>query len=185
MELFLKIATGRHRAATYFLLVFMVVAPTAFFTDSVYLDWFAWLMLAILGLFVSITGWVTLQEAIDSFSWPQVEAELTSVSISRRSGSSGGGHVYAAKIQCRFEVEGVEYWGTEYDWSASAGSRASAERVKSEVEAMQPLVIRYKPQDPQINVINPGVRLVHFLRIVLGLAMMIVPMLIEMKIIRF
>lgn len=52
-NIFEKIATGRSIYSTYFLLAFMVIAPTAFFTEHEWLEVLAWTMFAVLGLFAS------------------------------------------------------------------------------------------------------------------------------------
>ncbi|MFO6424712.1 DUF3592 domain-containing protein [Motilimonas sp. KMU-193] len=177
MDGFLKIATGRSIYATHFLLVFMFVAPAAVLTDYVLLDSIAWIMLIILGIFILITGIITRQEAIDSHNWPRVEAKLLSTSLKSNSSSSGG-RSYAPEIKCKFRVDNTEYQGTEYDFSASYGAKHKAEAKVQQVKQMQPLLIHYKPSAPEINVIHPGLHSSHYIRIVIGLAAIIMPVLI-------
>ena len=165
-DFLLNVATGRHIYATYFLLTFMVVAPTAFFTDYVWLDHIAWCMLIILGVFIFITGVVTLHEGRASHKWPMAAAELQSAGL--KSQSNKGSVSYAPRIQCLFKVHGKSYNGTEYDFSASFTRKEKAQAKVDEVKAMRPLVVHYKPADPTINVIRPGVHFVHYIRLILG-----------------
>ena len=165
-EYFLKLALGRTVHSTYFLLALMVICPWAFFTNSEWLDQLAFSMLIVIGLFIFITGWVTFNEAKASHHWPSVKSELDWIGLkSHRSSNSTS---YAPDIRCFFDVKGVIYQGTEYDFGANFTSKSKAEAKKKEVEEMSPLVIRYKPNDPSINVIYPGVHLVHFVRLLMG-----------------
>jgi hypothetical protein len=174
---FMKIATGRSIYSTYFLLVFMCVAPVAVFTDNKLLDSIAWIMLITLGVFIFITGIVTRKEAIDSKNWPKVEATLLSTTVKSNSGESGG-KTYAPDIRCKFTVGGSEYKGTEYDLSASYGSKNKAEDKINLIKQMKPLFLHYKPSNPEINVINPGIHFTHYIRIIIGIVTVVIPLLI-------
>jgi len=169
---FLKIATGRSHYAIIFLLIAMFVFPAAVFTDYAWLDALGWLLLFILGLFIFITGWVTLSEARRSFRWPRADAELISCSL--RWHTSDGSKRYSPHIKCRFTVKGEVYQGTEFDFSAEYLSKQKAEAILDQVREMKPLLVHYKPEDPAINVIKPGIHFVHCLRLLLGSAMMVV-----------
>lgn len=174
---FIKIATGRSKYSTYFLLIFMCVAPAAVFTQIELLDQIAWIMLIILGVFIFITGIVTRQEAKDSNNWPKIEVKLLGTSLKSISSSSGG-RSYAPDIRCKFIVGGSEYKGTEYDLSASYGSKSQAEDKIALIKQKKPLFVYYKPSAPEINVINPGVRFSHYIRIVFGICTVVTPLLI-------
>ncbi|WP_156029438.1 hypothetical protein [Shewanella colwelliana] len=93
---FMLIATGRSIYSTYFLLVLMVVAPAAVFTEYLWLDSLAWLMLIIIGVFVAITGLVTLKDGLQSAQWPRVEARVKNCSLTWR--TNRGTKSYAPKI---------------------------------------------------------------------------------------
>ena len=174
-----KIATGRSKYSTYFLLVFMCVAPLAVFTSYEWLDGIAWIMLIILGGFIFITGIVTRKEATDSNNWPKVEAKLLSTSLTYTSSGSGGtSKRYAPVIKCKFNVDGAEYKGVEYDFSASYTSKDKAEDKVNLIKQMKPLLIHYNPSAPEINVINPGIHTTHYIRIIIGLITVIIPILI-------
>lgn len=168
---FLKIATGRTHHATFFLLVLMCVLPTAFFTDWKWLDHIAWLMLIILGVLIFITGLSTLSDGRQSKYWPTAWAYNIHCSLNYR--TSNGTKRYTPNIKCAFKVDNTEYTGTLYDFSSEYVSKEVAQQKIDEIKAKSELYIYYKPTDPEINVINPGIRFVHFLRILCGLATVI------------
>jgi len=170
---FLDIATGRSTKVYWFFIPFMFVVPVAVFTDYVWLDHIGWAMTLIMGFFIFITGIVTLQEARASKTWPQTIAKLKSASLGYRSGSKGG-LLYYPVVKVEFKVDGQSYSGTEYDFSASAEQKYKAEQKLQEIKQAHPLWIYYNPNDPAMNVIHPGVSLVHFLRLILGLGIMVI-----------
>ena len=43
---------------------------------------------------------------------------------------------------------------------------------------MKPLFIHYKPSAPEINVINPGIHFTHYIRIIIGIVTVVIPLLI-------
>ncbi|MCE2573436.1 DUF3592 domain-containing protein [Motilimonas eburnea] len=178
-QLLIKIATGRSIYSTYFLLIFMFIAPAAVFTSHQVLDVIAWIMLITLGVFIFITGVVTFQEAIASKNWPSSQAY--NVKYSLKCTSNKGAKSYIPAIKCNFTVDGTEYSGTEYDFSASYTSKVKADAKLDSVKSRSSVLIYYKPSDPSINVINPGLNATPFIRIVLGVLMIIVPILIWSK----
>lgn len=178
-----NMALGKNHYATLFLVAYMVVAPTAFFTDYIWLDYVCWVMTIILGLFIFITGWVTLQDAKQSHQWPVAQGKWLSGSL--RQHSSNGSIKYAPNIRVAFKVAANEYEGTQYDFSASYERKELAQKKLEEVKNMHPLWVRYKPDDPTTNVIHPGVHLVHIIRLILGLAAMVIPILVLLGFIQF
>lgn len=179
----LNMALGKNHYATLFLIVFMVVAPSAIFTDYKWLDYVGWLMTIVLGLFVFITGCVTLNDAKQSHQWPMAQGKWLSGSLSQH--SSNGSIKYAPNIRIQFKVAEKVYDGTQYDFSASYGRKELAQKKLEEVKNMHPLWVRYKPNDPTINVIHPGVHFVHSIRLIFGVIAMIIPILALIGVIQF
>lgn len=171
---FLAIATGRSHYSTWFLVIFMVVAPASMFTEYVWLDTLGWSMTIILGIFILITGIVSIQEGLQSFHWPQATVKLKSATLLSHSGSKGGVS-YSPKINCSFVINGHEYEGTEYDFSASYTSKEKAQKKVVKVKNMLPLLIHYKPENPNINVIHPGVHFVAYVRLLVGIGGISIP----------
>jgi hypothetical protein len=182
-ERFLQIALGKSHYSTLFLVCYMVIAPLAFFTDSILLEYLAWFMTIVLGLFIFITGWVTLKHAKQSHQWPLAQGKWLSGSLTQR--SSNGSFRYITNIHIKFQVAGKEYKGTQYDFSDSYESKNTAQKKLDEIKNMHPLWIRYNPNDPADNVIHPGVHFVHSIRLIIGTLAMIVPVLIMLDYIRF
>jgi len=172
-DTFMKVATGRSHYAMLYLFVFMFVAPASMFTDYTWLDALGWSMTIILGIFIFITGVVNVQEGRQSFHWPRANAKLKSARLQVQTGNKGG-RSYSPKIVCTFIVGGQEYEGAEYDFSSSYSAKVKSEKKVAEVKAMQPLLVHYKPEDPSINVIKPGLHFVAFLRLLVGLAAVVI-----------
>lgn len=166
MSTFKNIATGRSIYSTYFLLIFMVVAPTAFFTDWGWLDHIAFGMLDTLGFFILITGFVTLSEGYKSKYWPKVAAYNVRYSLTFTMNNSS--KRYMPSVKCNYNVNGKKYAGTEYDFSSSYESKDASKKKVEELKQKGDLFVHYKPNEPNISVVYPGIHFVHFLRLILG-----------------
>ena len=159
----------------------MCLAPVAFFTNYPILDGLAWVMLIILGFFILgffifATGAITLQEAKDSYNWPQEEAHSIKCSLNYIINNSVKS--YIPVIKCKFNVDGKEYEGSNYDFGGSYTNKDAANDKLGSVKSMTPLIIFYKPSDPSINVINPGVHSTPYFRFIIGGLMIVMPILI-------
>ncbi len=174
---------GKSIYSTYFLLVLMGVVPTAVFTDIIWLDQLAWGLGIILGVFILITGVVILKDARDSSSWPKIEAVLKSASTTYH--TTNASKSYVPRITCEFTVDGIKYTGTEYDFSSSYTRKELVMKKIAEVKNANPLLVRYKPSDPSINVIHSGVHSVHFIRMIFGAALIVVPVLSLLEVITY
>ena len=47
----------------------------------------------------------------------------------------------------------------------------------TEIKGMQTLLVHYKPEDPSINVIHPGVHFVAYMRLLVGVGGVAIPIL--------
>ncbi|MGD1922209.1 MAG: DUF3592 domain-containing protein [Pleurocapsa sp.] len=146
----------------------------------------AWIMTFWLGVVIVIVGIVTSIDACQSHSWSRVRAKLTKYDIKRNSDSDGT--TYELSIMYQFKIGDRNYRGTNYDFSDFAGSLASAER---KIESLKQLVdeegyinVFYKPSDPELNVICPGIHPIHGIRLVFGLALMVLSLLTLWEIIQ-
>ena len=175
-KFFVEIVTGRNKYSIYFLLIFMCIAPVAVFTDYPLLNGIAWIMLMTLGFFIFSTAIITRQEAKDSYGWPQEKAHSLKCSLNYT--TNNGVKRYIPVIRCKFIVGNKEYDGSEYDFSASYTNKDDANAKLDLVKSMMPLMVYYKPSDPAINVINPGVHSTHYLRFICGALMIIMPIFI-------
>ena len=173
---FVKIVKGEHWLSISLLLLFMLVAPAAMFTDYMWLDVLGWIMLISLGALIFLAGIMSYVDAKNSYRWPRVPAQLLSCSL--RANSHNGRLRYMPTVKCEFTVRGKQYDGAQYDFSASYLAKEVAQRQIDEVKANFPLLVYYKPSDPSISVIHPGVSYSHYLRIFFGLAAIVMPILI-------
>jgi hypothetical protein len=114
---------------------------------------------------------VTFSEALESPKWPSVDVSIFSCGL--KTNRSNNSLTYAPNIECVFELKDQTYSGTEYDFSSSYGSKSSAQKKLLSLENQENIKLFYKPSDPSVNVIHPGIRLVHFLRLIFGAAISI------------
>jgi hypothetical protein len=91
--------------------------------------------------------------------------------------SSKGVLSYNPKITCEFKLHDQIYSGTEYDFSANYTRKEKAQNKLDQVKCINKLKVFYKPTDPSINVIFPGIHLVHFVRLIIGLATIVISIL--------
>ena len=171
-----KFVIGRSLYSTLYLVVFMVVAPAAVFTDYEWLDGLAWGMLIFLGVLVFIAGIIVRQEAANSHHWPTVEAKLISCSMIATIGKDH--KAYMPNVKCSFQLDGREYSGTEYDFSSAYTRKDIAQKKVDTLRKRDTLLVHYKPTDPTVNVIHPGVHYTHYIRVIVGIGMVVVPVLI-------
>ena len=175
-KMFVEIVTGRNKFSICFFLIFIFLAPIAFFTNYLILNGLAWIILMILGFFIFTTGIITRKEAKDSYNWPKEKAHSLRCSLNYITNNNVKS--YIPVIKCKFNVGDKEYEGVEYDFSASYTSKAVANEKLDSVKSMAPFMVYYKPSDPAISVINPGVYSVHYFRYIIGAMMVVMPILI-------
>lgn len=172
-SILLSIALGEHVYATWFLLLCMVVFPAAFFLRYPWLVNCAWVLLFVLGLFVFITGYVSGKQALASRQWPKAECTLESLGMKSQRNNR---HLsYRPDIGCRFTVSGSVYEGTEFDLGTAYESKTKVQNKLDTLEKQLPLFVYYDPNDPAINTLHPGLRSVHWLRLLFGSVAMAVP----------
>ena len=182
---FVTLVTKNSLFVLVYILTFTAVGLTAVMTDGNPF-WLkaTWLMLSLLGVFVSIGAYVSYQEASQSKHWPTTSAKLLSTRVS--SGlATANQHTYSPIVEYEFSFMGKKYKGNTIDYSAMSGSRAWAEKVIKQLQQRGiALLVSVNPQNPQMNVLNPGIRLVHYLRYLIGPAMIVIGILGVMEIIQ-
>lgn len=170
----LNIATGRSIYSTWFFILWSFSIPFAFIFRPPWLILYAWAGALVMGLFILVTGIVTLTEARASHNWPKTRAENLKLGVQRRHGSRGGA-LYTPNIQCQFNVGNESFRGTRLDfgdrWSSEAWARQKVTELEQRKDCLQ---LYYNPKDPNLNVIYPGVRFVHYLRIWLGMIVLVI-----------
>jgi hypothetical protein len=164
------------RFAILYILTFMFVFFMAAFKQAGS-PWTeaAWFMLSLLGIIVSITALASFIEALSSKRWPQYNATLIESSVRSRTTSSGAsGRAYTPVARYEFSFNEKTYEGSQIDFSATSASEKWAQGVIDTLrEKGEFLRVHVNPLDPTVSVIYPGVRLVHYLRFIVGPVMAI------------
>jgi hypothetical protein len=172
---FIHLVTSNNIFAFFYILTFIFVIVMAFTNGGAFWVKLAWLMLALLGVFISITAFVSHAEARRSIRWPTVPARLINAGVRK---SIGSDETYAPEVEYEFKFNGEKYRGNTIDYSASSRSETAAQKVIQKIKNKGvALTVHVNPQDPQRNVLNPGVQLVHYLRYLIGPAMFVFGML--------
>ena len=143
-----------------------ILLPLALFTEYTVIDHAAWLLLIICGSLITLYGIETYNEARASKHWPKCEVASFKCSLDSQRGNKG--LVYAPKVDCTFYIDGTRWHGTLYDFGGVYEGKREAEEKVQKINSMSSLTISYNPEDPSINVIYPGPRFTHCLRIILG-----------------
>lgn len=179
---FILLVTSSNRFSFVFIVVFMAVILTAMATGGdAFWSKLAWYMLSVLGVFTFLGGIVSHQQASESKRWPKVSATLLSARVySKVSGSS---QTYAPSVEYSFKFNGREYKGCTIDYSDTSASESWAEKAVKEIEKKSTmLMVHVNPENPEKNVLNPGVQFVHAARYVIGLAMVAIGLLYALEI---
>lgn len=170
-----------------FILIYVVIVWWAVLSGQSIAIRATWIMTCLLGIIIIIVGVVTSIDAFQSSSWSVARAKLTKCGVKKISDSDGS--TYAPSVIYQFRVGDRHYIGTNYDFSDISASRTAADR---KIESLEKLLdsegyinIYYKPNKPELNVICPGVHLIHGIRVVLGLVMVVVSLLTLLGIIRW
>ena len=157
-----------------FLLCYSVVLPLAFIQQNPLMIRIAWWMSLALGLIVILHGIVSWIDAYQSKNWPRVKAELKQCLV-RYSQSD---EVYKPVVKYEFYLKSKKYTGRHIDFSDMYGSKASAEaKVNRVKDRADDLYVYYKPNDPTLNVIEPGIHTIHPIRLVFGIAVTVISIL--------
>ncbi len=146
--------------------LFCIIFWVALLTEYTPIDHAAWLLAIFLSCFATQHGFATYSEARASKHWPR--CEVSSFRCSMDSQRDNKGLTYAPQIDCTFYVNEVRWHGTLYDFGGVYGLKYDAEKKMAAINKLNPMVISYNPEDPSINVLYPGPRFTHFLRIIIG-----------------
>lgn len=157
----------------YILSFSIVVIITLLTWENMFWLILTWVMLSILGVFVTLGAYVSYIEASQSIRWPTVSAKLLSSRVSSGIGT-GNKHTYRPIVEYEFSYLGKQYKGNTIDYSGRSGSKSWAKKVITDLQQKGiALRVSVNPDDPQMNVLKPGIRLVHYLRYIIGPAMIV------------
>lgn len=136
--------------------------------------------LAVFGLaavVLLISSLVDFSRAYASKSWPVVVGQVTGISVSSHKPPRGVFwklYVYSAQIKFRYVVNGVEYSGERYrfgaPWIFGNGSPEDVQDVQDLYPAGAPIRVAYRPGDPAMSVLQPGLSSGNFQNLLIALA---------------
>src|SRR5262245_16519313 len=111
------------------------------------------MFLGIGGVFAGMAAF-QLMEYFESSEWPAAEGNITNLSIAEDYDSDSG-YTYRANIEYIFRVNGLDYYGSRYQfggdiWSSDYGR---AEAIVNAYDIGQDVLVYYNPADPNASVL--------------------------------
>jgi len=174
MKLLLNIALGKSVYTVYFMLAMAASIMSAVYLESILAINVALVFVSIFGVFIIISALFSTNEAIESLSWPKVNAELGVCKVSTHSVGNIGSESYYPTIQYSFDVDGKTYHGNNYSWGERTYSRSIVEKIINNIQSNKDnFRISYNPNNPTMSVLRPGINEVHYVRALVGLAVFI------------
>ncbi len=169
---FIRFITSDMRFAVLYIFSFMFVIYMAVFEQAgPHWEEAAWSMLSILGVIIFITAIYSFTEALESKKWPKYNATLIEAYVTSGT-TSDNGRVYSPNVRYKYSFQNKSYEGSQIDFSAASASEQWAQRIIDKIKnESQLLKVHVNPLQPDISVIYPGLRFVHFLRFIIGPAM--------------
>ena len=165
MKLLLDIALGKSIYTVCFFMALVVAIARAYYFETVLAINIALVLVCVLGVFIAVTAVVTGNEAIESLVWPKTNAKLDVCTVF--SGGMDDGH--SLVVQYSLEVNGQTYFGNSYILGTMNYGRNAAEKIVSDLKSKgDSLLVSYDPADPSVNVLKPGMNVVHYVRALTG-----------------
>jgi hypothetical protein len=109
------------------------------------------------GVFVLIAAWLAFRgvsnlcNGLASASWPEAEGRIVRSSLV---GTPDGSHV---EIRYQYSVEGTQYSSDKIAFGQAWTSSSKAEMVERYAKGT-PALVRYRPSDPHVAVLETGFR---------------------------
>lgn len=126
-----------------------------------------------LGSGLTIWGVKSFLAARNSTNWPTVMGVVKSSNLARKDGHGSG---YRADILYEYTVNGVLYSSDEvfYQGSSTYGRASEARKTLNRYPAGRQVVVHYRPENPEIAVLEPGVKPVQYALMGGGLSFLII-----------
>jgi len=174
MKLLLNIALGKSIYTVLFSLVTVASILSALYLESTFSINLALIFVSIFGVFIMVSALASSTEAVESLSWPKTKAILGICKVSTHSVGNIGSESYYPTIQYSFVVNDKTYHGRNYILGDRTYSRLAVEKIIDNVNLNKDdFEVSYNPSDPSLNVIKPGVNEVHYVRGLVGLAVIV------------
>jgi len=127
----------------------------------------------LVGLMMCVFGVLNVIMAKESENWESVEGTITSSEISTSHGEST---TYGADVSYRFVVDDTVYKGDKVRLSeVSTSNYGRAQKIVEKYPIEAVVKVFYDPNDPESNVLEPGLSGGSILLAVLGLAFLVIP----------
>jgi hypothetical protein len=112
----------------------------------------------IVGALVACFGARSVYRAKESMTWPSAEGNIRSSSVAYHSGDDGGG-TYHAEILYTFTVDGQTHSGNKVAFGDYGSSNPShAQTIVNRYPKGTIVQVRYSPDDPDVCVLEPGLK---------------------------
>ena len=119
----------------------------------------------VVGCFASFFGVSGLYKAIASSRWPEAPGViLESNVVYQKSNSGSSGSTYKAEVFYEFRVRSVAYNGNTVAYGDFGSSDpARARRIVNAYPRRKSVQVSYSPDNPEVNVLEPGLKFQAFL----------------------
>ena len=165
-KILLDTALGKTVYTICFFVVLVNSIVLAFMFENEFTIAVALIMVGILGIFIVVSAVVSTNEAFESLTWPKANATL---GICKVSGGVKGS--YYPAVNYSFEIAGQAYQGNAYILGDRTYSQSAAEKIIAEIlSSKDNFTVSYNPVDPSMNVVKPGINSVHYVRAIVGIA---------------
>jgi hypothetical protein len=142
--------------------------------------WFLRIFLSIfliVGIGMIVFGVSNIRTAKDSETWPSKEGVILKSKISVN--TSDDGTTYGADVSYEFRVGDMKYKGDKVTISeVSTSNRSRAKKIVKRYRKGSEVPVFYDPNDPERNVLEPGLSGGSWLLPGIGLAFLIIPLII-------
>ena len=128
------------------------------------------------GAWVSYLGVQNLMRARESVDWPKAPGRILSSRVSTDVGDGDTSTTYSTRIEYEFFVHGQKFAGTRVAYGTvvggSYGSRGSAEKIVERYPKDKHVDVFYLRSEPEVCVLEPGLKKQAWFIPVLGLFFM-------------
>jgi len=126
----------------------------------------------IVGTVVALQGKKMLATAKESANWPYVQGKVISseMEVRKETDDDGTSVTYSAEVMFEYEVAGVLYSANRVSFGQySSGAPGLARKILSRYPAGKVVNVYYKPDAPEVSVLEPGVTFSTYLVLIGGL----------------
>lgn len=135
--------------------------------------------LLLFGIGFSIYGFYSLQDALNSKTWPSVDGKIISSEIKTRISSTSTKNEYEPIIRYEYSVEGKIYISDKILFGSAIYLRKKvAENFLNNYKVGKKVQAFYNPNNPNISVLEPGANWDAYKILLFGLGFIIISLII-------